>query len=108
MYGMKYPLPAAFITFLLLVGLCSGVMAGEAAAPETGETRIYEVYGMDCPGCHGGMEKLVGKLPQVKAAKANWKKKQLVVEMVPGASLDDELVHDAIERANFTLGKRIQ
>jgi copper chaperone CopZ len=108
MFGMKYPLPVAFITFLLLAGLCSGVMAGEAAAPETGETRIYEVYGMDCPGCHGGVEKLVRKLPQVKTTKANWKKKQLVVEMVPGASLDDELVHDAIERANFTPGKRIQ
>jgi copper chaperone CopZ len=105
---MKPSLPVAFITFLLLAGLCTSLLAGDTAAPEGVDTRIYEVYGMDCPGCHGGMEKLVKKLPQVKAAKANWKEKQLVVEVVSGEQLDDALVHDAIKRANFTPGKRIQ
>jgi cation transport ATPase len=93
---------------LLLAGLYANQLAAEPAPNEAVETRIYEIFGMDCPGCHGGLEKLVKKLPQVKAAKANWKKKQLVVEVVPGELLDDERVHDAIKRANFTPGKRIQ
>ena len=81
---------------------------GQATAENTVETRIYEVFGMDCPGCHGGLENLVGKLPEVKSAKSNWKKQQLSVEVVPSQSLDDEQVYDAIRRANFTPGKRIQ
>ena len=53
---------------------------------EGSETRVYEVFGMDCPGCHGGLEKLVKKLPAIEQAEANWEKKQLVVSVRPGAA----------------------
>ena len=72
------------------------------------ETRVYEVFGMDCPGCHGGLEKLVKKIPAIQQAEANWQKKQLVVSVRPGAELSDEDIYDAIRRANFTAGKRIK
>ncbi|MBW8000978.1 MAG: hypothetical protein FVQ80_03030 [Planctomycetes bacterium] len=72
------------------------------------EVRVYEVFGMDCPGCHGGLEKLVKKIPDVQQAEANWVKKQLVVVVQPGAELNDEDIHDAIQRANLTPGKRIK
>ena len=63
---------------------------------------------MDCPGCHGGLEKLVKKIPAIQAAKANWVKKQLVVAVRPEAELSDDDIYDAIKRANFTAGKRIK
>lgn len=72
------------------------------------ETRIYEVLGMDCPGCHGGLIKLVEKIPTVQGAEANWVKKQLVVTLRPEGKLNDEDVYDAVRRANLTVGKRIK
>ena len=74
---------------------------------EESEIRVYEVFGMDCPGCHGGLEKLVKKIPNVQQAEANWVKKQLTVTVQPGAELNDEDIYDAIRRANFTHGKQI-
>ncbi len=72
------------------------------------EIRVYETFGMDCPGCHGAVEKLVKKIPAVQDAKANWEEKELVVTVRPGAELNDEDIYDAIRRANFTPGDRIQ
>ena len=68
--------------------------------------RVYEVFGMDCPGCHGGIEKLVKRIPSVEKAEANWEKKQLVVTVKPGHKLDDKDVIKAIKEANFTPVKR--
>ncbi len=75
---------------------------------EKSEIRVYEVFGMNCPGCHGGLEKLVKKISAVQGAEANWQKKQLVVTMRPEAELNDEDIYDAIRRANFTPGKRLK
>ncbi len=75
---------------------------------EESETRVYEVFGMNCPGCHGGLEKLVKKISAVQESEANWMKKQLVVAVQPGAELNDEDIYDAIRRANFTPGNRIK
>jgi copper chaperone CopZ len=72
------------------------------------EVRIYEVFGMDCPGCHGAIEKLVKKIPAVQEAEANWKEQRLTLTLRPGSELDDDDVHEAIRRANFTPGKRKQ
>lgn len=72
------------------------------------ETRIYEVFGMDCPGCQGGLNKLVKKIPAVQDSEANWEEKQLVVRVRPKAQLNDEDIYDAIRRANFTPGKRLE
>lgn len=70
--------------------------------------RVYEVFGMNCPGCHGGLEKLVKKIPAVQAAQANWQKQQLTVTVRPEVNLEDEDIYGAIKRANFTPGKRIE
>ncbi|MHC4790278.1 MAG: cation transporter [Planctomycetota bacterium] len=72
------------------------------------ENRVYEVFGMNCPACHGGLEKLVKRIPAVQQAEANWKEKQLVVVARPGTELNDEDIYDAIRRSNFTAGKRIK
>jgi len=72
------------------------------------DSRTYEVFGMNCPGCHGAIEKLVKKIPVVQQAEANWKEQRLVVTLRPGGEVNDEAVYDAIRRANFTPGKRIK
>lgn len=77
-------------------------------ATAASEIRVYEVFGMDCPGCHGGLEKLVKKIPAIQQAEGNWEKKQLLVVIRPGAELKDEDIHDAVRRSNFTPGKRIR
>lgn len=70
------------------------------------EIRIYEVFGMDCPGCQGGVEKIVNKIPGVLDSEASWKKKQIVVRVQRGVEVGDEAVFEAIRRANFTPGIR--
>ena len=104
-----------FLTGLFLsffIGLMSCTAADQSVMTEPSdqdaEIRIYEVFGMDCPGCHGALEKLVEKIEAVQQAEANWKEKQLAVTVRPDAELNDEDIYDAIRRANFTVGDRIQ
>ncbi len=88
------------------VGCNSAEQDSGTGSVEGPGTRVYEVFGMDCPGCHGGLEKLVKKIPAVQEAQANWQKKQLVVTVRPGSELNDEDIYDAIRRSNFTVGQR--
>ena len=71
-------------------------------------TQIYEVFGMDCPGCHGGVEKLINRIPGVIASEANWEQQRLWVQIDPDMSVDQDDIIKAVKEANFTAGKRIQ
>ena len=103
---------------VLVAILCAGMLIGLGCSsghsdalsemPEGVEVRVYEVFGMDCPGCHGGVEKLVDEIPAVEKCEANWKEKQLTVVVKPGSELKDEDVVDAIVRANLTPGERLR
>ena len=97
-------------SFMLFCGIgCNTTDKGATVEP-VGESgiRVYEVFGMDCPGCHGGLEKLVNKIPAVQESEANWLQKRLVVTVRPGVELKDADIYDAIRRANFTPGNRIK
>ena len=100
------------LTFVVLLACCIGCTTTEQSTTTSGadgsEIRVYEVFGMNCPGCHGGVEKLVKKISAVQEAKADWQKKELVVTVRPGSELDDEDIYDATRRANFTPGKRLK
>ncbi|MEE9553386.1 MAG: heavy metal-associated domain-containing protein [candidate division Zixibacteria bacterium] len=72
------------------------------------EIRVFEVYGMNCPGCHGGVEKLVNKVPGILSSKADWEKEKIEVVVKPGIGLTDEAIIEAVKKANFTPGKRIE
>lgn len=99
-----------------LIGLALGIMISGCGggknislAEEPGtELRTYEIFGMDCPGCHGGIEKLINKLPGVLASKANWEKKRLMIKLNEDNSVSDDDVFKAIKEANFTPGERIK
>jgi copper chaperone CopZ len=97
------------LCLLFAVGCAPAARHSDASpAEKAGETRVYEVLGMDCPGCHGGLEKLVERIPAVLDAEANWEEKRLAVTVREGEELVDEDVFDAIRRANFTAGDRIE
>jgi len=91
------------ITCLALLAGCSSTPEPETD-PQVNTLIEYEVFGMDCPGCHGGLENLAKQIPGVKTAKASWQDKKLVLGIEEGAKVTDEQVRDAIERANFTAG----
>jgi copper chaperone CopZ len=103
-----------FFVLVLLTLFFSGIGCNSAEKDlviesiEKSGTRVYEIFGMNCPGCHGGLEKLVKKVSGVQEAEANWQKQQLVVIVNPEVELKDEDIYDAIQRANFTPGKRIK
>lgn len=99
--------PACMAVVLMACG-CGGAGRDMTLEAEEGtEVRIYEVFGMDCPGCHGGLEKLVNKLPGVLASQANWKKQRLAVRLQQETELKDEDIFEAVRRANFTPGRRL-
>ena len=99
---------ALFIPLACMTGCDTGGRGLVVESMEGSETRVYEVFGMDCPGCHGGLEKLVKKIPAVAQAQANWVQKRLTIAVKQEITLDDEDIYDAIRRANFTVGKRIK
>lgn len=72
------------------------------------EVRIYEIFGMGCPGCHGSIEKQVKKVEGVVSCEANWEKQQITVKVQEEADVPDKTIHKAIKKANFTPGKRLQ
>lgn len=72
------------------------------------EIRVFEVYGMDCPGCHDGVEKLLNKVPGVQGSEADWEKAEIEVAVKHGTDLNDEAIFKAIKKANFTPGNRIK
>lgn len=93
---------------LAIIGSGCGGGKGFTLTEEPGtEIRIYEVFGMDCPGCHGGVEKLVNRVEGVVTSVANWTKKQIAVKVRLVDNVTDEAIFDAIKNANFTPGKRL-
>ncbi len=69
---------------------------------------VYEVFGMDCPGCQSGLEKQVKKIEGVADAKASFKAKEVKIELKPGAKVSDKEIEERIKKANFTPGKRVE
>lgn len=67
------------------------------------DTLTFTIYGMDCPGCEGGLEKQVNKIPAVKFSKADWVKQELVVVVKQDSILNMDALLHRVKKANFTL-----
>ena len=67
------------------------------------DTLTYTIYGMDCPGCEGGLEKQVNKIPSIKYSKANWVNQELLIVLKPDSILNQEELERRVKKANFTL-----
>ena len=86
----------------------SGCATQRALLPDENiQTITYEVFGMDCPGCHGGVEKNLCKIPGVVKATANWKMKRVIIGVIAGETVAVNDIEDAIKKSNFTMGKRV-
>lgn len=96
---------------IILSGLVSGgLFAQEATGQQEGriDTLVFTVYGMDCPGCAGGLEKQVNKIPAVSSSEASWVKQQLKVVVRKDSVLKREDVEFRVKKANFTLKEEKQ
>lgn len=108
------PLKTAVLFILILAGTMVSFGCGhkveistETALPSQ-ETRVFEVFGMDCPGCHGGLENLIDAIPGVAGSKAAWEEKSVTVIVEEGADVGDADIVAAIKKANFTPGERLK
>jgi len=88
---------------LWVVGMLAGCATPQPKV-QAGQATTYEVLGMDCPGCHGGLEKNLTKIPGVVGATANWKQKTVTVHVMEGATIEEARLRKAVEDSNFTLG----
>ncbi|MBW8050515.1 MAG: heavy-metal-associated domain-containing protein [Cytophagales bacterium] len=67
---------------------------------------MYRVYGMNCPGCHGALEKQINKIPGVIYSKADWVKQE--IEIFSDTIISEEDVFKRIKKANFTPGEKVE
>lgn len=93
---------------LLLIGCGAGTRNIESLMTDQTEMRVYEVFGMDCPGCHGGLENIVNKIDGVIASQANWEQQTLKIIVSKGMEISDEKIFEAVKKANFTPGNRLE
>lgn len=68
----------------------------------------YQVFGMNCPGCHGALEKQINKIPGVKSSKADWVKQEIEIRVFSDTIISEEDIFKRIKKANFTPGEKIE
>ncbi|MDF1571769.1 MAG: cation transporter [Bacteroidales bacterium] len=100
-----YVMMAIFLSGLVSVGLFAQEKSGRQEVKR--DTLVFTVYGMDCPGCEGGLEKQVNKIPSVSSSEASWVRQQLKVVVRKDSVLKREDLEFRVKKANFTLeGKK--
>ena len=70
------------------------------------DTLVFTVYGMDCPGCEGGLEKQINKIQFVQFSKADWVKQELRIVLAKNSILNMGELEKRVKKANFTLEKK--
>jgi copper chaperone CopZ len=91
---------------IFLSGLVStGLFAQEATGQQEvrSDTLVFTVYGMDCPGCEGGLEKQVNKISAVSSSEASWVRQELKVVVRKDSVLKRDDLEFRVKKANFTL-----
>lgn len=103
---MKYLSTVMALTAIILFVGCA-----TDQTPHPGSATVqttYEILGMDCPGCHGGLEKNLKKIPGVTSASANWKKQTVTITTEGERQIDLSEIRKAVEQSNFTFGKALK
>ena len=70
------------------------------------DTMTYEVFGMDCPGCHSALEKQINKLPAIDYSVADWVNQEVMVVVKKDSVINEDELFEKIKKANFTPGER--
>lgn len=97
-----------FTTILIFAGFSNSQLTAtdfsqQSEAVSASDTLEFTVYGMDCPGCEGGLEKQVNKIPSVASSDANWVKQKLEIVLKKDSTLNLEQLKERVKKANFTL-----
>lgn len=71
------------------------------------DTLYFQVFGMDCPGCHGTLEKQVNKLNAVDHSKGDWVNQEVMIIVKKDSVLIERELFEKIEKANFTPGIKV-
>ena len=71
------------------------------------DTLYYQVFGMDCPGCHGALEKQIDKLSAVNFSRGDWVNQEVMVIVKKDSVLNEKELLEKIEKANFTPGEKV-
>lgn len=71
------------------------------------DTVAYKVFGMDCPGCHGALEKQINKLTAVDYSVADWLNQEVMIVVKKDSVLKEKELFEKIKKANFTPGEEI-
>lgn len=66
----------------------------------------YQVFGMNCPGCHGALEKQLNKIPGVLYSKADWVKQEVAI--YSSIQITEEDIRKRMKKTNFTMGEKIK
>ena len=104
---IKYIILGFPIIIFFLIS-CSSTKEVNNSTLENTETKVYEVFGMDCPGCHGGLEKLLNQHEAIISSQADWVNKRVTIVMISNSGISDNDIFELIRRANFTPGKLIK
>ena len=80
--------PGGLVPRVVPAGTLQSVVAPSVASQLAQTTRAWEIFGMDCPGCQGGLEKLVTRIDGVTKARADWRQKSLKVDIAAGAEVE--------------------
>lgn len=67
------------------------------------DTLKFTVYGMDCPGCEGSLEKQVNKIGSIQYCKADWVEQELQIVLKQDSVLRISELEKRVKKANFTL-----
>jgi len=95
------------ISVCCLAGAMSCTTNKTLASDPNVKTVTYQVFGMDCPGCHGGLEKNLRKILGVVVVEANWKAQTVKIGVAPGKTVAEADISAAIKASNFTMGKKV-
>lgn len=84
---------------LLLLGLS----VAPAWAGQTSNVYELRVDGLGCPFCAYGIEKTLSSVSGVDTIDVDIRRGVVIVTMAAGATLDEAVANEAVEKAGFTL-----
>jgi copper chaperone CopZ len=93
------------LQYLLMTSLLLAVpnIIASAQASET-QSAIIQVDGLSCPFCVYGLEKNLKKVTGVEDVDINLETGKATVLLKAGASVSDDALRKAVEKAGFTAG----
>lgn len=93
------------ILFILIptISQAQNNIKNESIIHNQADTLKYTIYGMDCPGCEGGLEKQVNKIPAIGFSKADWVNQELRIVLLKDSTLTIKELEKRVKKANFTL-----